>query len=86
MGEQSACKDVVLEFFNTVLGHTDKSHSFWRVSIKKTLRSKFPFILTEAESDENYNMLDAGCIKLVRTSSGVKTMSPPLPSSASLPS
>ena len=69
MGEQSACKDVVLEFFNTVLGHTDKSHSFWRVSIKKTLRSKFPFILTEAESDENYNMLDAGCIKLVRTRS-----------------
>lgn len=61
---ESACKDVVVEFFNTVLGHTSKSHNFWRVGIKETLKSKFPFILTEAESDEDYNLLDAGCIKL----------------------
>jgi hypothetical protein len=43
-----------------------QSHYFWHVGIKKLLKSKFPFILTEAEMDENYSLIDGGCIRLVR--------------------
>jgi ribosomal protein S17 len=64
VSSESACKDVVLHFFNSVLGHTDESDRFWRVSIKKTLKKKFPFILTAEEEHEDYDLRKAGCIKL----------------------
>lgn len=64
---ESACKDLVLHFFNTVLGHTNESDHFWQRGIKRTLKQKFPFLLTEEERHEDYDLRGVGYIKMAFT-------------------
>lgn len=42
-----------------------QSDHFWQRGIKRTLKQKFPFLLTEEERHEDYDLRGVGYIKMV---------------------
>lgn len=65
LASEVSCKRVAARVLNKILGQHPKSEDFWRRSVVKSLRKRFPFILSPEELAETYDIRTDICLRVI---------------------